>query len=196
MKTFLVLSILCCFSLSAFSATELARIEERTSPRTLIYAKDGDHLLFSVSDGIEVKEIKRLTYHSTSDSVQISGDQDVYHFEFLKTMTNATASAYDWCWSPHPSANQPSIDYMPALSGTNFAMIGVIGSLTLCATVPGVPFLVGVIAAPVDGVLTLGDRLLDRESIAARKFAALLRGETSIASHRVFKTLIQKISEL
>jgi hypothetical protein len=68
--------------------------------------------------------------------------------------------------------------------------------LALCAVGPGVPFILGVLAAPIDGMITVGDALLDSEIIAARKYSKLLRGKDSKASPKVFNDLVEKISAL
>jgi hypothetical protein len=75
-------------------------------------------------------------------------------------------------------------------------LVGMIPTMALCATAPGVPFLVGVIAAPIEGIIGLGDRIFDADTVAARKFSALLRGHTKKASPKVFSSLVRQITKL
>ncbi len=194
MKRILTLALLSLFTVSTFASTEIANIKERNSNRSLKYSQEGDQLIFTLVNGVQEKEIKRLTVNATSASLSIAGDKDVYNFEFLKTMTEASGKSYKWCWTAEFDVDPLTL--VPAISGLPFLLVGMIPTVALCATAPGVPFLVGVIAAPIDGVISLGDRIFDADAIAARKFSALLRGNSKKASTKVFRSLVRQISEL
>jgi hypothetical protein len=194
----LLIGLLALSSISAFAATnEISRVSERNSNRELVYSQNETTLIFSLKqNGIE-REIKRLDFDINNNELTINGDSNRYQFNFLKKMTRASGKAYKWCWtdsSVHQEGGGSLL--VPATSGAFIAIVGAIPTMALCAVGPGVPFILGVLAAPIDGMITAGDALLDSEVIAARKFSKLLRAKGSKASPKVFNDLVKKISDL
>jgi hypothetical protein len=189
MKRIIALTLFNLFVINGFASTEIAKVVEKNSTRSLIYSQEGNQLVFTLANGTLVNEIKRLTFDATSTSLRIEGDNDVYNFDFFKSMTRASGKAYKWCWAQ-------DLELVPAMYGLPFFLVGAIPTMSLCAVGPGVPFILGVIAAPIDGVISLGDRIFDADTIAARKFSALLRGNNKKASPKVFSSLVRQISKL
>lgn len=198
MNRAIVITFLSLFTLNTFAATEIASVSERNSNRSLSYSRKDNELIFTLVNGTQEKEIKRLTFNATTASLQIAGDQDVYTFDFLENMTRTSGKAYKWCWTKayKDRAFGESIWLTPATSGYSILVFGAIPTMALCATAPGVPFILGILAAPVDGLISLGDRIFDADTVAARRFSKLLRGKNRKASRAVFSSLVQQISEL
>jgi hypothetical protein len=192
-------AIFLMFSVTVFAQTQFAQISERGSSRTLTYFQENNDLVFIFKDGQLEKEIKRLHFESTSNTLRIEGDQDVYNFELLRNMTEASGSAYQWCWKNKGQSSDGYADFdhtINAAKGFWFLLFPGLATVSLCAVGPAVPFIVGVLAAPIDGAITLSDRIVDPDAIAVRKFSKLLRGKNKKASKLVFESLINQISEL
>ena len=174
----------------------IGHIRERNSDRELIYTRSDSSITFTLKQGESEQELKKLDLALAGTDLALSVDGEHYRFEFLHEMKNASGKAYEWCWVsgevPIALGGDP-LEVVPAISGLiPFAPI----SLALCAVVPGVPYLVGVLAAPIDGAITAEHALFDSDVVAARKFSKLMRGQDTQASPKVFAELLKKISEL
>src|SRR5690606_12059199 len=101
--------------------------------------------------------------------------RSTYRFDAVKRLSNASVDAYNWCWTDEPLR---SGEYMPySYYGVYFFGVGVAASMTLCATLPGVPAVIAALITPVDGFITLGSIIkaaASPETIAARKFKKLI----------------------
>lgn len=197
----LVVGIVALLSLSAFAQNgtkKIAQIKERGTDRTLVYTQDGKNLIFTVKDGSFSEDIKTLKYQISAKTLELAGDNDTYKFEFLSKMKNASSDAYHWCWTvKNPSRGEfPDFTYAPAGYGAILFGVGLVVTVPLCAVVPGVPFILGAILSPIDGVITVADNLFDADAVAARKFSRLLKGKNKTASKDVFNSIVHQISAL
>ena len=191
MKKLVWFALLTLFTIPLVSAS-LGTIKERNSIRSLTYQLDGEDLVFKVTNMGVTKELKRLELDVSGNLLTLAGDNDVYTFEFLKKMSSATRNSYEWCWFENPQLD----NIAPAYLGVVVLGVGALGSMTLCAVTPGVPFLLGVLVSPFDGLISIGDRVFDVDAIAARKFNRMLKGENPRVSTKVFNSLVNQISNL
>lgn len=189
MKKIILFTLLTLFTIPLVSAS-LGTIKERNSIRSLTYQLDGEDLVFKVTNMGVTKELKRLELDVSGNLLTLAGDNDVYTFEFLKKMSSATRNSYEWCWEI------PSNDMRRAALGVYIFGFGALGSVTLCAVTPAVPFLLGVLVSPFDGLISIGDRVFDVDAIAARKFNRMLKGKNPRVSTKVFNSLVSQISNL
>lgn len=193
-KKLIMISMLLSISLPIFASTKIAVIKERSSSRSLIYSIDGDQLIFKLLNEGKEEEIKRLSLSNDSQSVQLRGDQNIYQFEIFKSMKEASKKSYDWCWKPNPKMPYD----MPTVAGVAIMSLGtaLVPMAALCASLPGTPYILGLLLAPIDGIISLGDRLFDKDAIAARKFKSLLKAKNKKASKKVFNSLIEQLKKL
>ena len=198
MKTVLLLAIL-TISSSAFASDEVSRIQERGSQRVLTYSRDNNNLIFALDNGYNIKEIKRLNVNIINNVLEILGDADVYHLNIFYSLGVAAIGSYDWCFTDQRFNNNFESDFVRWLTGMRapaFFSLATPITFPLCVTLPGIPLILGAILIPVDGLIEFGDRLLDPDAVAARKFSKLLRGKNKKASRRVFESLIRQIKKL
>lgn len=175
-------------TVSAFAQSDIAKIKERGSNREIVYSRTSTEMIFTLKQGDFKSILKTLKVESDSNSLTITGSRDNYEFEILSASKDLSARSYQWCWSPaDKNENFPRVVH-------SFVFIPV--AATLCAIVPGVPFLVGILLTPADGLITLADANLSKEALASRKFAKLFKGKDGTASSQVFDELLAEISEL
>lgn len=190
MKNFLF-SLLVLSSVSVFGQTEIGRLKERGGNQELIHLRTSDSIIFKLKIHGHEEEIKVLDIVKSRNNLTVHGNR-VYNFELTRSLFKASGNAYKWCWSSETDLAQAG-DGLSAATSSGPLVI-VVGPL--CATVPAVPALLGAIVSPIDGVFTVANRVLDRETIVARKFAKLLSGKNGKASTKVFNNLVSEIEKL
>lgn len=184
-------------SLTAFAGvdlvgTKMGTIKERKSSSEIIYTRDGKDLYFYLSEQGDNTLLKKITIKRTASEVTIAGDELQYRFNILGTALDASADAYEWCWVPYSGSNDAFKDFAPAAGGVLFFEVAV----PLCAVVPGIPALVGIILSPIDGIITAVTALTNADVVAVRKFSKLIRGKNVSARKNVFDSLINQINEI
>ena len=188
MKKIIAGILILAFSAQSFAFTEIASIKERNSQRVLLYGHDENSLVFKIKTGDLEQTIKKLDIERTeSGLISLRSRNANYHFEMIQGLTEASRKAYRWCYDFDNGVHQLGLIALGA---------GALVTLSLCAILPGTPFLLGVALLPVDGAITLADKTLDPDYIAAQKFQKLISGKNKKASPKVFRSLVDQIKRL
>lgn len=171
-----------------------------TNKRTkssIIYARDNETLNFYIAEQGETKLLKSISVKTTATEIELSTTR-AYRFRFLNAMKNGSANAYNWCWTESLNGNDQrqvgdiNIAAMPATLGIILTPV----TAPLCAILPGTPFLVGLLVAPIEAIGSTVKSLIGPEAIASRKFNKLVRGKYIKVSDKAFNLMIKKITEL
>ena len=191
-------------SMVSFAQTQFAEIIEKGSNRKITYMQDQDsnQLIFTLHVG-EVKEVLNklkysFEYSADENTLELAGDQNVYSFNFFKRMKDVAEKMY-----------YGNCEYYLGLiaGGTTFGgLIGMVAMNTWLGlpiaggaavlACGGAPIALGVLGLPIEAVIGVGDKILDKDARAARKFSKLVRGKSNKASTKVFKSLIEQIKKL
>ena len=169
----------------------LAAVSENgNTGREIIYCRQGNTLTFYLAEQGATNPLKSLSVRQTVDEIEIQSSKGTYKFDLFKSMTHATGKAYAWCWTAVGDQAPP------AMYGVVLLGVGIVGSAVLCATVPAAPFLLGLAALPVDGVITVADSLFNVDRRAGHKLRNMIHGKSVKANANAFAQIIEKVKEL
>jgi hypothetical protein len=187
-------------SMVSFAQTQVAEIIEKGSNRKITYMQDQDsnQLIFTLHEGEVTEVLKKLKYSADGNTLELAGDQNVYSFNFFKRMKDVAEKMY-----------YNNCEYYLGLIASGTTSVGMIAMVamntglgfpiaggTAVLACGGAPIALGVLGLPIEAVIGVGDKILDKDARAARKFSKLVSGKGNEASTKVFISLIEQIKKL
>lgn len=184
--------------------TKIATLENRGSSEELIFSRSGEKgevMNFYLSQHGIMSLVKSVTVQSrAANELKLVGDKgDEYKFRMFKKLRDTSSDSYNWCWRTNDVTTSGGKKFeregneFPPSAGFLFLAPA---TSVLCAVLPGTPFIAGILLSPVDGIVTVGDKIFDADAIASRKFSKFLRGNDMEVSDRVFESIVKQLSDL
>ena len=179
---------------SVILSQTVARVRDRNSEREIITTLKDGVISFYLAQGGQFALLKQTKLRNSGKLVKIEGKLNQYRVR--DALFHSSAVAYRWCWDVDFSMPNSDFGLPPGAWGLTLVFVGLPITAIPCGILPGIPFVAGVAAAPIELGAHLIDQGLNPDAIAARKFKRLVRGRTVRASSAVFDSLLRQIENL
>jgi hypothetical protein len=179
---------------SVILSQTVARVIDRSSDREILTTLKDGVISFYLSQAGQLALLKQTKLMNSGKILKIEGKINKYRVR--DALFHSSKVAYSWCWDSTTPYHKMDVGLPPGAWGAFLIYIGTPITAIPCGVLPGVPFVAGVVATPIEFGAHLMDQGLNSDAVAARKFKRLVRGRTVRASSAVFDSLLRQIEKL